>query len=148
MTKEQQELLSAYFDGAAIDDRTLESLLDDEEVMKEFATMSEIRAGLRDEILEGIDFAALSDAVALEVSREPALQPRAANDEDAVPSSEAARAQKSASAASAECGMIWARLPWQPAWPVFACSEPRSGTAKAILQENLRNRAIWADTRL
>ncbi|MEE3421500.1 MAG: RseA family anti-sigma factor [Succinimonas sp.] len=94
MTKEQQELLSAYFDGAAIDDRTLESLLDDEEVMKEFAAMSEIRAGLRDEIPEGIDFAALSDAVALEVSREPALQPRAANDEDAVPSSEAARAQK------------------------------------------------------
>ena len=40
MTKEQQELLSAYFDGMPVDDMTLECLLSDEEVMKEFAAMS------------------------------------------------------------------------------------------------------------
>ena len=85
MTKEQQELLSAYFDGVAVDDMTLECLLSDEEVMKEFAAISKIRAGIRNEIPEGVDFEALSETVALEVSREPALQQRAANDADAVP---------------------------------------------------------------
>ena len=94
MTKEQQELLSAYFDGMPVDDMTLECLLSDEEVMKEFATMSEIRAGIRNEIPEGVDFDALSEAVALEVSREPALQQRAANDTDAVPHDEAEKASR------------------------------------------------------
>ena len=47
MTKEQQELLSAYFDGAAIDDRTLESLLDDEEVMSFPGTGAAAESGKR-----------------------------------------------------------------------------------------------------
>ncbi len=73
MTNKHRELLSAYLDGEELTDAELADLLNDSEAMEEWSRITEIRAGIKGEISNGVDFDKLSSSVSATVALEPSL---------------------------------------------------------------------------